>query len=68
MEVSPTHTAENPGLMTDDDEVGGRSLDEEESEGAMDVDVQVKRQTSVRIRGSVDETAGRDGAASEEKK
>ena len=54
--------------MTDDDEAGGRSPDEEESEGAMDVDTHVKRQTGVRIRGSVDETAGRDGAAAEEKK
>lgn len=72
VEVSPTHTAENPGLMTDDDEAGVRSLDEEESEGGMEVngqvDVDVKREAGVRIRGSVDETAGRDGAAAEEKK
>jgi len=76
VDVSPTHTAENPGLMTDDDEeAGGRSLDEEESEGAMDVDEEadgnVKRGSGVRIRGSVDETAGRGGAVGavgEEKK
>jgi len=54
--------------MTDDDEAGGRSLDEEESEGALDVDTHVKKGAGVRIRGSVDETAGRDGAVGEEKK
>ena len=70
VDISPTHTAENPGLITDDDEAGGRSLDEEESEGSMDVDGEtnenVKRGAGVRIRGSVDESAVRDGG--EEKK